>query len=148
MTPESSYSTNVFCLRSFGSANSNLTYKRKKVTFFLIFFRVKRLPKLHITRPHFSRVFTASRDRGLTISRSGCDGDDEDSYSCPPRAPDERLEAMGPRAACKIGMSFSSAGAHRINCRATPGMKMTQKERTSSTPGMKSSSRVSQALPF
>ncbi len=38
----------------------------------------------------------------------------------------ERLQALDPQAACKIGMSFSGAHAHIINCRATPGMQMTQ----------------------
>ncbi len=37
-----------------------------------------------------------------------------------------RMEALDPRAACKIVMSFPGARAHRISCRATPGMQMTQ----------------------
>jgi hypothetical protein len=34
------------------------------------------------------------------------------------------MEALDPRAACEIGTSFSSARAHGMNGRATPGMQM------------------------
>ncbi len=46
--------------------------------------------------------------------------------ACPAQTLDYHFEVLDPQAACKIRTSFSGARVHRINCRVTPGMKMTQ----------------------
>ncbi len=73
----------------FRKSKALISLAKKVTTFFQSIFCVTRLPKLHVKEPQFSRV---SRDRDSAISRSGCDGDDEDGYSCPPWALDERLD--------------------------------------------------------